>query len=80
MREILVIVVGRNERDTSLMVVGRYKRATLNRSETNVHDGGMIVLGRSYRDECTHNERYERTMNRTTGRMVLVISFHDYAT
>ena len=54
--EILVIEVGGNEGDTSLGVVGRNKRDTRNRSGTNVHDAGLIVLGWSYRNECTNNE------------------------
>ena len=74
-----MILVGGNEKDTSLKVVGRNKRDTRNRSGTNVHDFGMIALGWSYRNECTNNERYEGTMDRTNGQMVLVVSFHDYA-
>ena len=53
-----MILVGGNEKDTSLKVVGRNKRDTRNRSGTNVHDFGMIALGWSYRNECTNNERY----------------------
>ena len=51
-----MIVVGGNEGDTSLRVVGRNKRDTHNHSGTNVHDAGLIVLGWSYKNECTNNE------------------------
>ena len=77
-----MIVLRGNERDTSLVVMGRNKRYTRSRSGSNVHDAGiklMYWVGLILRNECTNNERYEWTMNRITGRMVLVVSFYDYA-
>ena len=46
-----MIVLRGNERDTSLVVMGRNKRYTRSRSGPNVHDAGINVLGWTYTEK-----------------------------